>query len=176
MHEQGDRRSPASSISGSPTRYGEGVRSFSAEFASRWHELEAKIDELGEDNVAAFVAEPQGAGADHPAGNLLPEIARICRARNILLVADEVICGFSRLLSPGEWFGHQYFPASSRISRRPPRACLQAICRSAACWSATGSRMLINEVGDFNHGHLFRPPRLCRRCSGEREDHRGRAG
>ncbi len=35
-----------------------------------------------------------------------PEVARICRERDILLVADEVICGFGRL---GTWFGSQHF-------------------------------------------------------------------
>ncbi|MBS4104995.1 aminotransferase class III-fold pyridoxal phosphate-dependent enzyme, partial [Tsukamurella paurometabola] len=71
-------------------------------------ELNEKIDELGEENVAAFVAEPiQGAGGVIvPPETYWPEIARICKARNILLVSDEVICGFGRL---GSWFGYQYF-------------------------------------------------------------------
>ncbi|MCS5592147.1 MAG: aspartate aminotransferase family protein [Gammaproteobacteria bacterium] len=70
--------------------------------------LEVKIDELGEDNVAAFIAEPiQGAGGVIiPPETYWPEVDRICRERNILLVADEVICGFGRT---GEWFGSDYF-------------------------------------------------------------------
>ncbi|MDP7601326.1 MAG: aminotransferase class III-fold pyridoxal phosphate-dependent enzyme, partial [Rhodospirillales bacterium] len=72
------------------------------------HALELKIDELGEDNVAAFIAEPiQGAGGVIiPPETYWPEVDRICKERNILLVADEVICGFGRT---GEWFGSQYF-------------------------------------------------------------------
>jgi putrescine aminotransferase len=67
-------------------------------------ELEAKIDELGEDNVAAFIAEPvQGAGGVIiPPDSYWPEIQRICDERDILLIADEVICGFGRT---GKWFG-----------------------------------------------------------------------
>ncbi|MEQ8803349.1 MAG: aminotransferase, partial [Haliea sp.] len=67
-------------------------------------ELEQKIDELGEDNVAAFIAEPiQGAGGVIvPPDSYWPEIQRICDQRDILLIADEVICGFGRT---GEWFG-----------------------------------------------------------------------
>jgi putrescine aminotransferase len=61
-------------------------------------ELEAKIDELGEDRVAAFIAEPvQGAGGVIiPPDSYWPELQRICSERDILLIADEVICGFGR--------------------------------------------------------------------------------
>lgn len=67
-------------------------------------ELEAKIDELGQDNVAAFIAEPvQGAGGVIvPPDSYWPEIKRICKERDILLIMDEVICGFGRT---GNWFG-----------------------------------------------------------------------
>ena len=67
-------------------------------------ELEAKIDELGEDRVAAFIAEPvQGAGGVIiPPDSYWPEIKRICDERDILLIMDEVICGFGRT---GNWFG-----------------------------------------------------------------------
>ena len=70
--------------------------------------LANKIDELGEDRVAAFLAEPiQGAGGVIiPPETYWPEISRICQERNILLVADEVICGFGRT---GEWFGSDYY-------------------------------------------------------------------
>ena len=70
--------------------------------------LANKIDELGEDRVAAFIAEPvQGAGGVIiPPKTYWPEISRICQERNILLVADEVICGFGRT---GEWFGTDYY-------------------------------------------------------------------
>ncbi len=68
--------------------------------------LDAKIEKLGADNVAAFIGEPiQGAGGVIvPPATYWPEIQRICRKHNILLVADEVICGFGRT---GQWFGSQ---------------------------------------------------------------------
>lgn len=67
-------------------------------------ELEAKILELGADNVAAFIGEPvQGAGGGiDPPSTYWPEIQRICKKYDVLLVADEVICGFGRT---GNWFG-----------------------------------------------------------------------
>ena len=70
--------------------------------------LAAAIDEVGPERVAAFFCEPIiGAG-----GVLLPprgylEAAReVCREREVLFVADEVICGFGRV---GEWFASTRF-------------------------------------------------------------------
>ncbi|WP_246257609.1 aspartate aminotransferase family protein [Amycolatopsis anabasis] len=66
--------------------------------------LEAEIQRLGADRVAAFFCEPViGAG-----GVLLPPdgyvdaVAQICRRHGVLFVADCVITGFGRL---GTWFG-----------------------------------------------------------------------
>jgi putrescine aminotransferase len=66
--------------------------------------LEEKIRELGPERVAAFIGEPvQGAGGVIiPPDTYWPEIQRICDRYGILLVSDEVICGFGRL---GHWFG-----------------------------------------------------------------------
>jgi putrescine---pyruvate transaminase len=70
--------------------------------------LADKIDELGADNVAAFIAEPiQGAGGVIiPPANYWSLVERICRERDVLIVSDEVICGFGRT---GQWFGCQTF-------------------------------------------------------------------
>jgi putrescine---pyruvate transaminase len=70
--------------------------------------LEEKILALGADKVGAFIAEPiQGAGGVIiPPDSYWPEIQRICKEHDILLVADEVICGFGRL---GTWFGSDYY-------------------------------------------------------------------
>ena len=66
--------------------------------------LETKILELGADKVAAFIGEPiQGAGGVIvPPTGYWAEIQRICKEHGILLIADEVICGFGRT---GHWFG-----------------------------------------------------------------------
>ena len=74
----------------------------------RARQLEAKILDLGEDRVAAFIAEPvQGAGGVIvPPDSYWPEIARICEKYEILLILDEVITGFGRT---GQWFGAQTY-------------------------------------------------------------------
>ena len=70
--------------------------------------LEARILELGADTVAAFIGEPvQGAGGVIvPPETYWPEIQRICKKYDVLLIADEVICGFGRT---GSWFGSHTF-------------------------------------------------------------------
>ena len=67
-------------------------------------QLEQKILEVGEDNVAAFIAEPvQGAGGVIiPPDTYWPKVKEILAKYDIQIVADEVIYGFCRI---GEWFG-----------------------------------------------------------------------
>jgi putrescine aminotransferase len=69
-------------------------------------EVEKKILEVGPDNVAAFIGEPiQGAGGVIiPPKTYWPEVQRICRNYGILIIADEVICGFGRT---GNWWGFE---------------------------------------------------------------------
>lgn len=60
--------------------------------------VEEKILELGPEHVAAFFAEPlMGAGGViPPPDSYWPAVQEICRRHDILLLADEVICGFGR--------------------------------------------------------------------------------
>jgi adenosylmethionine-8-amino-7-oxononanoate aminotransferase len=61
--------------------------------------LERTIRLLGEENVAAFIAEPVvGAtlGAVPPVPEYFPKIREICDRYNVLFIADEVMTGFGR--------------------------------------------------------------------------------
>ncbi len=92
-----------------PYWYGEGAGLSKEEFGIRAaRALEARIEELGPDNVAAFIAEPvQGAGGVIIAPETYwPEVRRVLEKYDILLVMDEVICGFGRT---GKWFGNVYY-------------------------------------------------------------------
>ena len=66
-------------------------------------ELARTLDELGE-RAAGFIGEPVigAGGVIPPPDGYWPAVERICRERDVLLIADEVICGFGRL---GRWFG-----------------------------------------------------------------------
>ena len=92
-----------------PHWYAEGGDLSPEEFGlMRARELEEAIHQIGEDRVAAFIAEPiQGAGGVIiPPSTYWPEIQRICDKYEILLIADEVITGFGRT---GNWFASQTF-------------------------------------------------------------------
>jgi putrescine---pyruvate transaminase len=66
------------------------------------------IEQLGAERVAAFFCEPViGAGGVYPPPDgYLERVREICRRRDVLFVADEVITGFGRL---GAWFGSGRF-------------------------------------------------------------------
>ena len=69
-------------------------------------EFRARIEQLGAENVAAFIAEPiMGAGGVlvAPAG-YHRRMSEVCRANDVLFIADEVVTGFGRL---GHWFASQ---------------------------------------------------------------------
>src|SRR5690349_6112832 len=75
---------------------GETPEAYAARLAD---ELEAKILELGAEEVIAFVAEPVvGAtlGAVGPVADYFARIRRICDKYGVLLILDEVMCGMGR--------------------------------------------------------------------------------
>lgn len=84
---------------------GESERDFSRRMAA---ELEKLILEEGPDTVAAFFGEPVMAsgGVFVPPEGYWQEIQAVLRKYDVLLVADEVICGFGRT---GQMFGSQTY-------------------------------------------------------------------
>ncbi|HEY4349931.1 MAG TPA: aspartate aminotransferase family protein [Paraburkholderia sp.] len=119
----------------------------------RARQLEAKILELGAENVAAFIGEPfQGAGGViFPPANYWPEIQRICRKYDVLLVADEVIGGFGRT---GEWFAHQHFGFEPDLMTLAKGMTSGYVPMGAVGMHDRIARALI-ENGEFNHGMTY---------------------
>ena len=82
----------------SPYAYRNDYADDAALIAASVQALEAKVAELGADNVAAFFCEPiQGSGGVIvPPAGWLKAMRDACRKLGILFVADEVITGFGR--------------------------------------------------------------------------------
>lgn len=106
MHAQGDLPLPGFVHVMPPYqyRYGRPQESREAFGLRAAQAVEDKILELGPGRVGAFFGEPvMGAGGViPPPDSYWPEVQRICRQHDVLLVADEVISGFGRT---GRWFG-----------------------------------------------------------------------
>ncbi|MBR8300625.1 aspartate aminotransferase family protein [Burkholderia dolosa] len=120
---------------------------------ARAQQLEAKILELGAENVAAFIGEPfQGAGGViFPPSTYWPEIQRICRKYDVLLVADEVIGGFGRT---GEWFAHQHFGFEPDLITMAKGLTSGYVPMGAVGIHARVARPIIDN-GEFNHGLTY---------------------
>jgi len=115
MHAQGELPLPGFVHVMQPYWYGEGGDLSPEEFGLKAAKaVEDKILELGADRVAAFIGEPvQGAGGVViPPDTYWPEINRICKEHDVLLISDEVICGFGRT---GSWFGLDTFGIEADI-------------------------------------------------------------
>jgi putrescine aminotransferase len=92
-----------------PYAYAAGRESDPAGYAEEClRETERILDREGPDTIAALFAEPvQGAGGGIvPPDGYLASLRAICRERDILFVADEVITAFGRL---GDWFGSSLY-------------------------------------------------------------------
>lgn len=116
--------------------------------------LEEKILELGAERVAAFVAEPiQGAGGVIiPPSTYWPEIERICHEHGILLVTDEVICGFGRV---GEWFGADYYGVEPDLMTFAKGVTSGYLPLGGVMVSDRVADVLVEEGGEFFHGYTY---------------------
>lgn len=73
---------------------------------ARVADLEQKIQELGPENVAAFIAEPimASGGVIIPPDGYFKRCHALCQAHDILFIADEVVTAFGRL---GHYFASE---------------------------------------------------------------------
>ena len=118
-------------------------------------ELEAKVLQLGAQNIIGFVAEPlvgATAGVLVPAPGYFKRIREICDRHGILLILDEVMCGMGRT---GSLF------ACDQEEVRPD---IIAIAKGlGAGYQPIGAMLCSQEVyaairdgsGLFQHGHTF---------------------
>ena len=138
-----------------PYWYGEGGDLTPDEFGLKSAQsLESKIKELGPEKVAAFIGEPiQGAGGlIVPPDTYWPEIQRICEKYGILLISDEVICGFGRT---GNWFGcetYGFLPDLMPIAKGLSSGYMPI---GGVMIHDRIAEVLIKKGGEFSHGYTY---------------------
>ncbi len=161
MHRQGGLPIPDIVHITQPYWYLEGGDASPDEFGlDAARALERKIAELGEDRVAAFIAEPiQGAGGVVvPPDTYWPEIKRICERHEILLVADEVICGFGRT---GKWFGSDYYDLKPDLMSIAKGLSSGYLPIGGVMFSDQVAEALIEKGGEFQHGFTYSGHPVC---------------
>jgi len=155
MHDQGGPWVPDIEHIMQPYAFNESHGEEPADFGLRAaNALEARILEVGPDKVAAFIGEPvQGAGGVIiPPDTYWPRIEAICRKYGILLVCDEVICGFGRL---GRWFGFQHFGIKPDLVSMAKGISSGYLPISAVGVADHIVETLRQKGGDFVHGYTY---------------------
>ena len=128
------------------------------DFATRLAEgLERRILEEGPDTVAAFFAEPimAAGGVIVPPKTYFPKIQAVLRKYDVLLVADEVICGFGRT---GNMFGCETFgiePDMVSVAKALSSAYLPISALLVKDKIADAVSRNSGKIGTFGHGYTY---------------------
>jgi 4-aminobutyrate---pyruvate transaminase len=144
-------------------RYGKPGESEEA-FASRVAEsLDALIQREGPDTVAAFIAEPvQGAGGVIvPPETYFEKVQAVLKKHDVLLIADEVICGFART---GNMFGSETFGLKPDIMTmaKALSSSYQPISAVAIAEQIYDAFVRQSEkLGVFAHGYTYSAHPVC---------------
>ena len=106
--------------------------------------------------MAAFIAEPvQGAGGVIvPPSSYWPEIQRICDRHGILLVSDEVVCGFGR----GPVVGLRTFGTTPDLMTFAKGVTSGYVPLGGVMVGERIARVLIEQGGEFEHGYTYSGP------------------
>ncbi len=161
MHRQGGLPIPDIEHIMQPYWYALGEGLTPEEFGLRAaRALEERIEHLGPERVAAFIGEPiQGAGGVIvPPETYWPEIVRICRKYDILLVVDEVICGFGRT---GKWFGSDYYGLEPDLMSIAKGLSSGYLPIGGVMLSDAVADVLIEKGGEFQHGFTYSGHPAC---------------
>ncbi|RXF72926.1 aminotransferase [Hansschlegelia zhihuaiae] len=133
---------------------GESEAEFSARLAA---ELDAQIEAEGPETVAAFIAEPvMGAGGVIvPPEGYFAAIQPVLEKHEIMLIADEVICGFGRL---GEWFGSSVLgmtPDTVSVAKALTSSYVPLGAVIIPDWIDDALKAQSAKIGVFGHGFTY---------------------
>lgn len=154
MHAQGDLPIPGIEHVRQPYQFNEGRDMSPEDFGAACAQaIEDRIIEVGPTNVAAFIGEPvQGAGGVIiPPANYWPLVEEICRKYGILMICDEVICGFGRT---GNMWGHETMGVKPDMIAMAKGLSSGYLPISAVAVSEEVVKVL-KTGGDFVHGFTY---------------------
>ncbi len=120
-------------------------------------DLDALIEREGADTVAAFIAEPvMGAGGVVvPPAGYFREIQQVLARHDVLMIADEVICGFGRL---GRMFGSEVLEIEPDLMTLA-KGLTSGYVPMSACLVSDEIFEVMSEgagrAGPFNHGTTY---------------------
>ena len=155
MHEQGGLPIPGIEHVEQPYWFGSDRTQSPDDFGlAAARSVENKINEIGPEKVAAFIGEPvQGAGGVIiPPDTYWPEVQRICDEYGILLISDEVICGFGRM---GAWFGADYYDTRPDFMPFAKGVTSGYLPLGGVMISDRVADVLIDKGGEFYHGYTY---------------------
>ncbi|MDQ6433051.1 aspartate aminotransferase family protein [Mesorhizobium sp. LHD-90] len=116
--------------------------------------VEDAILEAGADKVAAFIGEPvMGAGGVKiPPASYWPEVQRICRKYDVLLMLDEVITGYGRT---GNWFAAETYGIEPDTITTAKALTSGYLPLSALLVGDRIAHTLEEKGGEFHHGYTY---------------------
>lgn len=119
--------------------------------------VETLIQREGADTIAAFIAEPIQAagGVIEPPKGYFKKLKQLLSENNILLIADEVVCGMGRL---GEWFGSSLLEMDADMIATAKGLTSGYFPLSAAFINEAIYQTLIEgseKLGAFYHGYTY---------------------
>ncbi len=119
--------------------------------------LDAMIEREGPDTVGGFIAEPvMGTGGVlTPPEGYFEEIKKVLDKHDVLLIADEVICGFGRL---GSWFGSLHYGFEPDIMTIAKGLTSGYVPMSGSMISDKIWQTILDaspEIGPFGHGFTY---------------------
>ncbi|MFL5762111.1 MAG: aspartate aminotransferase family protein [Thermomicrobiales bacterium] len=112
--------------------------------------LERQILREGPELVAAFIGEPimQANGVQIPPASYWPRVREICDKYGVLLIIDEVICGFGRT---GAWFASEHFDIEPDILTMAKALTAGYIPMGGVIAKAE----IVDAIPTFRHIHTF---------------------
>ncbi|RKE83346.1 aspartate aminotransferase family protein [Rhizobium sp. AG855] len=155
MHKQGGLPIPGIYHAPSPDWWSYGGDMSSDEFGLHVaHQTLSLIDAIGSDRIGAMIGEPiMGAGGVIvPPKTYWPALSAGLKERDILLISDEVICGFGRT---GEWFGCELMGTEPDFLTMAKGITSGYIPLGAVGVSDRVAKVLLEKGGEFAHGHTY---------------------